>query len=220
MNERYVWRGGEELLLRHGAGSAVTLLVLPALFEEANRMRRLTVSVMRGLAEQGIGSVLPDLPGTGESLIGLAEITFDDWRDAAAAVAKHVRNREGRCLTVAIRGGAMLDEVGDHGWRLSPDDGIRLVRDLVRATSLTSGMKPSELDAQALIAPVSLAGNALSPALYKSMKDCAIPAGDRRIMPLPEDGPRLWRAAEPGEDPALAAAAVDDIARWVATCAV
>jgi len=218
VSETYAWRGGEELMLRHGEGSPVTLLVLPAMFEEANRMRRVTVSVMRGLAGRGIGSVLPDLPGTGESLLELTDVSFDDWCEAAGAVADDIRSREGRCLTIAIRGGALLDGVADHGWRLAPESGERVLRDMVRATALTSGVKANDLDALAQAEAVSLAGNTLSPTLYTQLKAAALPEGERRTFPLAENGPRLWRAAEPGDDPAMVAAVVDDIAEWVARC--
>src|ERR1700712_5512911 len=103
------------MLLRHGSGSAVPGLVLPALFEEANRMRRFTVSVMRALAQRGIGTILPDLPGTGESLTALTDVSLDDWRDAVRMLASEIRVHQGVSLTVAIRGGAILDAAVDHG---------------------------------------------------------------------------------------------------------
>lgn len=220
MSETYAWRGGEELLLRHGEGSPVTLLVLPALFEEANRMRRFTVSIMRGLAGRGIGTVLPDLPGCGESLRALADVSFDDWQDASSALANQMRTAEGRCLSIAVRGGALLDGFTDHGWRFAPESGDRVLRDMVRATALTSGIKASDLDARAHDEPVSLAGNTLSPALYIALKAATLLPDDRRVFPLAENGTRLWRAAEPGDDPALVAAAVDAIVEWVTRCAV
>ncbi len=228
MSDHFVWRGGSELLLRHGKGAPVTLLILPALFEEANRMRRFTVQLMRGLAEQNIGSILPDLPGMGESLHELAEVSFDDWTDAARALANQIRSAEGRCLTIAIRGGALLDGVADHGWRLAPETGARLLRDMVRATALTGGQSASDLDAQARTKPVMLAGNLLSLALYASLSAAELPDGDRRCARMAGDvgaidvalaGSRLWRAAEPGDDPELLASALDDIIPWMRQCA-
>lgn len=219
MSETYAWRGGDELLLRHGKGSPVTLLVLPALFEEANRMRRFTVSVMRGLAARGIGSVLPDLPGTGESLLTLAEVNLDDWHAAASALTNDIRGSEGRCLSIGIRAGALLDGVADHGWRLAPESGERVLREMVRATSLTSGLKASDFDARAQAEAVSLAGNMFSPAFYSALKAAALPDSQRRMFPLADDAPRLWRAAEPGDDPAMVTTVIDDIAEWVSRCA-
>lgn len=224
MIETYAWRGGTEMLLRHGAGSKTSVLILPALFEEANRMRRFTVSVMRALAERGVGSILPDLPGTGESLIALSETSFADWKDAAEAAADLVQP----CLTVAIRGGALLDDAGEMGWRLAPESGERLVRDLVRATALSSGRSATEIDRQARAGTTALAGNLISPELYTSLVLAALPGGTRRTARLADDagprevsipGTRLWRSAEPGYDPAFAAATADDIASWAKTCA-
>jgi hypothetical protein len=227
MSDRYVWRGGSELLLRHGADTAITLLILPALFEEANRMRRATVMIMRGLAARGIGSVLPDLPGTGESETTLANSQFVDWTDAVTALSDEIRAREGRCLSVAIRGGAILDAPADHGWRLAPETGERVLRDMVRATALSSGLSATELDRQARDTPTALAGNALSPDLYTGLMCAPMHAISRRTARLTDDagerdislpGSRLWRAAEPGEDGVMSEAAVADIADWVRTC--
>jgi hypothetical protein len=216
------------MLLRHGAGSPVTLLVLPALFEEANRMRRFTVSVMRGLAARGIGSVLPDLPGTGESLTPLADVSFDDWRDAVKSVAELVRAETGHCSAVAVRGGALLDAPADYGWRLAPETGERVLRDLVRATALSSGETASEIDRRARGKATALAGQVLSPALYAGLSDARLPDGNRHTVRLNDDiglrdsslpGTRLWRSAEPGDDPDFVAATVVAIADWTAQCA-
>jgi hypothetical protein len=218
----------DEFLLRHGDGANTTLLILPALFEEANRMRRFTASLMRALAEVGLGSVLPDLPGTGESLLETAEIAFDDWTRAAATLADDIREREGRCLTVAIRGGALLDDAANAGWRLAPETGERLLRDMVRATALTGAVAAGDLDAQALREPTALAGNTLSPALYAGLKAAVLPEGAYRTVRMADDaqpadatisGSRLWRAAEPSDDPAMVAAAVKDIVEWASLCA-
>ncbi len=227
MNERYASRGGEELLLRHGAGSPVTLLILPALFEEASRMRRFTVSLMRGLGARGIGSALPDLPGTGESLEALEAVSFEDWQGAAGSVADAIRAREGRCLSVAIRGGALLDGVADHRWRLAPETGERLLRDLVRATALTGRLSAKDIDGAARTTATLLAGNRLSPAMYLALVGATLPEIAARTVRIEGDaaeadalltGDRLWRAAEPGDDSAMATAAVDDIATWVNAC--
>lgn len=214
MTDFYRWRSGTEMLLRCGGGLPVTVLILPALFEESNRMRRFTVSVMRGLADAGIGSILPDLPGTGESLTDMADIALSDWHDAVHAVAETLGKP---LLTIAIRGGALLNAGADAGWRLAPDTGQRLLRDMVRATALSSGVAPADLDRQARGQPTMLAGNTLSPDLYTAFAD-AVPT-EGRYFTTPLDEAKLWRAAEPGDDPAFVAAVVADIADWAKTCA-
>jgi pimeloyl-ACP methyl ester carboxylesterase len=221
---RYRWRGGEEHYLRLGEDAPVTLLVLPALFEEANRMRRFTVSLMRALADGGIGTVLPDLPGTGESTSEIADVTFAQWLEAIDAVADTVSKP---LKTLAIRGGALLDSAAAAGWRLAPESGERLLRDMVRATALSQGISASALDQMAKAEPTRLAGNIIAPDLYTALAGAAPARGHYRTARLEDDvaerdvvltGSKLWRAAEPGEDAALIAAAAADIAVWVATC--
>ncbi|MGN6498040.1 MAG: hypothetical protein ACTHK5_12010, partial [Tsuneonella sp.] len=65
------------------------LMVLPALFDEANKLRRQTIEVMRRLDLSGIDSMLPDLPGCNESLQSLAIQTPTTWREAMAGAATH-----------------------------------------------------------------------------------------------------------------------------------
>jgi pimeloyl-ACP methyl ester carboxylesterase len=223
---RYRWRGGEEHYLRHGEGAPITLLVLPALFEEANRMRRFTVSLMRALADRGIGTILPDLPGTGDSLAEICDVTLSDWRYAIASVAETIGNP---LQTLAIRGGAILDDGADAGWRLASETGERLLRDMVRATALSQGVGASELDQLARTQPTRLAGNIIAPEFYTLLARASPAVGNYRTARLDDDvadfdvtlsGSKLWRAAEPGDDKALVAAAATDIAAWVATCGV
>src|SRR3546814_11084271 len=47
--------------------SSATILIVPPLFEEANRTRRTLVLAMRALAAEGFAALLPDLPGQNES---------------------------------------------------------------------------------------------------------------------------------------------------------
>ncbi len=209
MTETYRWRGGTEMLLRHGAGSPITLLILPALFEEANRMRRFTVSVMRNLAEFGIGTVLADLPGTNESMTDLANVTMQDWHDAVSDVTDAIFG------SVAVRGGALLDGTFENRWRLAPESGERLLRDIVRATAFSDGVSATELDQQVRTTQKRLAGNMFSPSLYNALRT-AVPVEGAHISAV--DGPKLWRAAEPGDAPDFAHLVAIDIAAWTKTC--
>lgn len=210
MIESVSWRGGEEMLLRLGAGSPVTCLVLPALFEEANRMRRFTVSVMHCLADRRIGTILPDLPGTGESLEETRAISLADWR------AFVLEMRRIASLSIAFRGGSILDSAFPSRWRLAPETGERLLRDMVRATALSTGLSATEIDAQARVVPMRLAGNLIDPDLYRAFH-AAAPEGNAFVSQA--EGPRLWRSAEPGDDPHYAEAVADEIAAWVTSCA-
>ncbi|MFV1920098.1 hypothetical protein VPH46_11815 [Sphingomonas sp. MJ1 (PH-R8)] len=131
MIDRYDWPGGTEAMLRFGPASGpVVVLALPP-FEEANRTRTLMVSVLRRLADVGIGGVLPDLPGQGESLAATEDATLADWRTAfAACVATLPQPR----FAASIRAGALVDGEADvqARWSLSPQTGAELLRELNR----------------------------------------------------------------------------------------
>jgi len=95
--------GGEipEYALTFDRGREPRLLIVPALFDEANRLRRLTVEMMRRLDAVGIDTMLPDLPGTNESLQPLHAQTVADWQRATARAASHFRVT----AVLGIRGG-------------------------------------------------------------------------------------------------------------------
>jgi len=221
--DSYAWRGGREAMLRLGAANAPLVLFLPPLFEEANRTRHFMVETMRGLAARGIASMLPDLPGINDSPVATVEARFADWHQAIAALPAPL-------LTVSLRGGALLDGFAatDRRWRLSPETGARLLRDMVRATAMTGGTKAGELELAARTQPTALAGNMVHPDLFLALES-AVPdtRGDIRTVRLEDEagqadarlsGTPLWRRAEPDHDPVLAAAVVDDITQWMTTC--
>jgi hypothetical protein len=223
--ESYAWRGGREAMVRFGPAGAPLVLVLPPLFEEANRTRHFLVEVMRGLAVQGIASILPDLPGMNDSPVATVEARLADWQEGIAALPAPV-------ATVSLRGGALLDGFAACSlhWRLSPETGARLLRDMIRATAMTSGIKAGELEDAARTQPTALAGNVIHADLFSALEG-AIPAitGTIRLVRLEDEagdadarlsGTPLWRRAEPDHDPLLAAAVVTDIAQWMTTCGV
>lgn len=206
MIDHYDWPGGREAMLRFGPADGPVVVVAMPLFEEANRTRAFVVTILRALAERGIASALPDLPGTGESLVPTADTSIARMRDAFAAVAG--------AYTIAIRSGAMLDAGERKGrWHLSPQ-GPALLRELHR-TRLANG---SEAD--------DFAGNIITPALIAEIDYFWPPRATRTVRfesdPGEADhkiaGMPLWRRTEPDNDPALAALLADDIAAWVRRC--
>ena len=212
MTDIYSWRGGNELWLRHGVNFPIQIIIIEPLFEEANRCRRLLVSVMRGLAVNGIGSALPDLPGTGESLADIRDVAFSDWHEALLAFAEMVKP----VVIASLRGGALLDAglPAKGYWRFAPETGTRIVRDLRR----------TQLSGSALYA-----GHAINDAFLAALEVApTMPAAPLRTLRLESDagdadakiaGSPLWRRAEPGDDPELAAALVADLTDWVTQCA-
>ncbi len=105
------------------------LLIVPALFDEANRMRRFTIEVMRRLDNAGVDCFLPDLPGCNESLQSLETQTVDAWREAVSAAAKHFRASH----VLGIRGGGLLLPAKLPGWRYAPVNGASMLRQMLRA---------------------------------------------------------------------------------------
>ncbi len=194
--------------LQFGSSHDLQILVIEPFFEEANRCRRLIAEAMRRLDTLGVGSSLVDLPGTGESQINIADVRLADWRDAMKALAP--------LLVASFRGGALIDEAARLGnWRFAPETGIRIVRDLKRAT-LTS-------EDRTLYAGHALSEDFLAELEVATPHSCA----NLRIVRLETDadeadvkvpGSPLWRRAEPGQDSALSAALAADLADWARQC--
>jgi hypothetical protein len=204
MIDHYDWEGGSEAMLRFGPADGPVVVAALPLFEEANRIRTFTVTMLRALAERGIAGVLPDLPGQGESLVPTEAATLANMRQAFAAIPGD--------YTIAIRSGALLD-AGDRSarWHLAPQQGAELLRELNRLRQAgTAG---------------DFGGNRLSPTLLAELENAASAEArvvrhesDARTADLKVPGAPLWRRAEPDNDPELAELLADDIAAWVRTC--
>jgi hypothetical protein len=227
----YDWAGGREAMLRFGpADGPVVVAVLP-LFEEANRTRAFTVTILRALAARGISGALPDLPGTGESLVPLEAATLADWR---AAFATAVTSLGRPAHTLSIRGGALVESEAELAgrWQLTPVTGEELVRELFRARAIAEPGVASDFDQLARSAkgpPVELAGNRISRTLLAELLVAEPRQGgttrvvrlgkDRRIANRAFDDAPPWRRAEPDNDIVLAQKLADDIIEWLRTCA-
>lgn len=205
-----------------------TMLIVPPLFEEANRTRRTLVLAMRALAAEGFAAVLPDLPGQNESLVPLVEVDLACWRDALAEVVSGI---DGPTIIASFRGGALIDHKAQARawWRLAPAGGASLLRTLMRArvsADREAGVSSSleSLQDEAKTAPLLLAGNRLSPTMIAQLGTSEAKAVDPlRSVGLGADGiagTPLWLRAEPGEDAAMAAAIAADISAWSKTCGI
>lgn len=214
--DRYDWAGGREAMLRFGPDEGPVVVAALPLFEEANRTRAFMVAILRALAVRGIGSVLPDLPGQGESLVALAAVSLADLRDGFAAAVRRASEGGRLAYAAAVRSGALLDTHAPTAgrWHLAPQTGATLIRELNRI-----GCKPSAS------ATVEIAGNLVASSLLDALRDAEPHAA--RVVRLSSDtapadrtiaGPPLWRRTEPGNDPAVAQALADDIADWVLSC--
>jgi hypothetical protein len=198
---------------RVAAGHARQVLILEPLFEEANRTRQMLSSVMRSLDAAAVGSTIPSLSGTGESLTAIGSVTIADWQ---REVAQLVSERS-FALVCSIRGGALLDQWAGSlpRWRFAPETSARIVRDLRRTRS--SGN--SQLYAGHALTDEFLAGvEALAPVDASPLRTVRL-ATDAAACDAQVEGTPLWRRAEPGDDPALSAALAHDILEWLNTCA-
>jgi len=215
--------------MRFGPDSGQVVIMLLPLFEEHNRTRTFAVTICRALADLGVASVLPDLPGQGESLLPTEQVTLEAWRAALASIAEAERNRR-RVYLASFRAGALLDgnEAAAGVWRLSPITGQTALADLQRAETVSGKRDWDALGPED--APVQLAGNAIGWPLYAALRaDKALiaPNCPLRTVRLDSDpatadikfpGAPLWRRAEPGNYPALAGLLASDIADWVRSC--
>jgi len=197
-----------EAALVFDRGRQDRLLVIPPLFEEANKLRHLLVEVMARLDGSEIDAVLPDLPGCNESLAPLAQQTLTGWRAGMAAAARHFRATR----VLAVRGGALLRPAGLAGWDYSPQDGPKILRSMVRARIIASkeaGQPETreEIEAKGRAEGIALAGWQIGPAMFTALENAAVPAHRDEVSLLDQEtigGRPLWLRAEPDYDPAQA----------------
>lgn len=220
--------GREEKILGFGdMNSTRKALIIPPLFDEMNRVRRMLVCAMRDLAARGVATFLPDLPGTNESLALMPEQDLEMWRTAMILAAEQL----GATHIAAIRGGALVDDgLPDvPHWRLAPVKGASLIKTMMRtriAGDKEAGMSTSmdDLLAEAQISRVELSGNLLNLKMVDQLTT-AEPAALPRVHTVNVgDGPdmitgsALWLRAEPQDDAAMSAALAAELDRWSASC--
>ena len=228
--EPYEVHGRREWMMRVGGKQPLNIIVLLPFFHEGNRLRAIAAGIMRALAERGIGSVLPDLPGCGDSLSPLPDdLAF--WRDAAAGAARATN----ALSTLAIRSGALLDDLAPPGcrWRLSPATGAALTRDLVRSRVVEARDAGREENVEGVAArarseTTRLAGYSMPAGLFHTLEG-AVPdptaartirlAGDARPADRRVAGALAWRQSEPLYDGEFVSTIAKDFSDWVATFA-
>lgn len=201
---------GPEFLIARGPAKGPQLLVVQALFEEANFTRSLAADLQRAAAAAGVSAWLCDLPGHGDSLAPLEQVRLADWRIATAAAAARVEAASGRRPHLAtIRGGALLAEAARARscWRLAPVDGPGLLRPLTRA-SVLGGAE-------------GLAGWPAGEGLVDDLRAAALPDLACPIRDAAwEEGAPPWRRAEPARDAAASARLAADLVAWIERCDV
>ena len=210
--------GGDEFAATIDRGRRLRLLIVPPLFAEMNRTRRLLADTMRALDTQGIDSFMPDLPGTNESMQAFAAQSLHAWRSAMAKAARHFEASH----VLALRGGALVFPNVLPGWVIDPVSGSSLLRQLLRARVIAAREAGHHEDSADLLETgrsegITLAGYDCGPALIAGL-DSARPLdeGQRQISLKELGGTALWLRAEPGDDPAQAARLAAIIAEEIA----
>lgn len=209
----------EELLVALDRGRDRRVLICPAWFDEANKLRRFTVEVMRRLDAAGIDSFLPDLPGCNDSLARLDAQTLGGWRTGMAAAAQALSASH----VLAIRTGALLAPETLPGWHYAPQSGPRLLRGMIRARTIAARENGFDEKADALMAlglreGLTLGGWPLGAAMIGELENAepVLAADQSEITQAMLGGAGLWLRAEPGEDAAQADALAAIIAESIA----
>ena len=223
----YEYGGQQEQVLGFGDPDAPRkILIIPPLFDEMNRVRRMLVGAMRDLAARGVATYLPDLPGCNESLALMPEQDLAIWRTAMALAAQ----RLGATHVAAIRAGALVDDsIALPHWRLAPVKGASIIKMMMRtriAGDKEAGVVTSmdDLIAEAQISRVELSGNLLNSKMVEQLGEAepvampnirTVTLGDGADMIA---GSALWLRAEPQDDAAMCAAIAADLDRWSVSC--
>lgn len=220
----YETGGHKECCLSFGAADAKrTILILPPLFDEMNRTRRVLVQAMRALVPAGVRTLLPDLPGCNESLADLYAQSLAGWRRAVTDCAGQLSATH----IASVRGGCLIDDGANLPcWRLAPVKGASLLKTMLRtriAADKEIGVSTSaeQLLAAAKPAPIELSGNLIGQEMLSAL-DGAEPVAEASIYEVVLSdigGTPLWLRAEPGDDPAMSAAIAAELERWSASCA-
>jgi len=196
------------MLLSFDQSRDARILILPALFDEANKLRRFTISVMRGLDEIGIDSFLPDLPGCNESMAPLPQQSLQGWREAVIDASQQFSATH----VLSLRGGALLTPPDLPGWRYAPVAGAKILSAMLRAQLVSareSGQHTTRetLVKQGKINGLLLNGWDIGPVMLNEMEQSAQPPLTQQKDVAQSDiggdeigGAGLWLRAEPGEN--------------------
>ena len=193
----------EELLLAFDRDRTVRVLVCPAWFDEANKLRRFTVEVMRRLDAAGIDSLLPDLPGCNESLFPLRDQLLEGWRSVMLAAAGNLRATH----VLAIRAGALVAPPALPGWHYAAQSGPKLLRAMIRARTIAAREAGLAETSEGLLAEgrergLVLGGWQIGAPMIRALESAepALGPAQAEIAQSQIGGPGLWLRAEPDED--------------------
>lgn len=180
------------------------LLVLPALFDESNKMRHFTVEVMRLLDKAGWDSVLPDFPGQNESLTALNSQSLSDWKEAASQCAAWFNASH----VLTFRASAALAPADLSGWRYAATSGASQLRGMLRGRVIASRELGQQEGRDSLLEQgksegLELAGYSLGASMIEQLAAAStLPETQHKtIAQSALGGGGLWLRAEPDHAP-------------------
>lgn len=219
----YEFGGQSEYCLSFGdANAARSILIIPPLFDEMNRVRRMLIEAMRALDDVGVRTLFPDLPGCNESVAELSVQTLEAWDGAVQVAATQL----GATHIASIRGGAFIDQRPSlPHWRLAPVKGGSLLKTMLRTRVAAEKEGGNNVTIEQLLAaaksgPIELSGNMLGSAMVDAL-DKAEPIA---VLNLHEAaladiaGAPLWLRAEPQDSAEMSARLAAELNRWSAAC--
>lgn len=202
---------GEEMALRFDEDRPRRLLMIPPLFDEANKFRHQLVEIMRRFDANGVDCFLPDLLGCNESTAPLADQSIAGWRAAAIAAAAYF----GATHVFAVRSGGWLVPDTLPGWIYALVKPRQVLRGMLRARSLAAREAGVDESSENLLAcgrqeGLTLAGWDLGATLIRELDEGEFvpPANAVTIEQGEVGGKPLWLRAENDHDPAQADALV------------
>jgi hypothetical protein len=201
---------------------ATGILLVPPLFDEMNRVRRMLIEAMRALAHSRVRTLLPDLPGCNESVADLSVQTFETWQRAVETAATAL----GATHIASIRGGCLIDDrpTLPH-WRLAPVKGGSLLKTMLRTRVAAekeggNSVTLDQLMAAAQSGLLELSGNmlgfAMVDALEKAEPIAVLNAHEAALADVA--GTPLWLRAEPQDSAEMSVALAAELDRWSASC--
>lgn len=209
-------RSGEEMVLGFDKARKLRLLVIPPLFEEANKFRHQVTEIMRRLDEAGVDCFCPDLPGCNESLAPFAAQTLAGWREAATRASAYFSATH----VLALRAGCWLAPESLPGWLYAPAKPATVLRTMLRARALAAREAGREENANDLLAQartegIELAGWSLGAALVTELeREEFAPSAKHAVIEQDDVGGQpLWLRAENDYDAKQADALVAILAR-------
>lgn len=227
-------RPGPLFAADYRSGGEAYLLLVPAFAEEMNRSRPMVAWQAREFAKLGVGTLVLDLYGTGDSAGDFGEASWRGWCADVAAAQRWLREHDRRCIGLwGVRLGALLaldvagreQNAGDSGlerlllWQPVIDGRtfltqflrLRLAATMARSDErreTTAGLR-AELAAGR---PLEIGGYLLGPELAADLDRVGMTAlGTRPRIPAR----RLdWLELSQKQPPSLSAAAQKAVAVW------